>query len=168
MERDGVVQLSLQEKSRILTDNIYGVDIDPQAVEVAQLSLYLKLLEEETTGSARQYTLQFHRPLLPSLAENVKFGNSLIAPDDLKRCRAAFLDGNQREALKPFDWEAEFPAAMKAGGFDCIVGNPPYVRIQTMREWAPWKSESTRNCISPAGRATTTFTVSSWNEVFAC
>ena len=50
VKRDGAVLLSLKEKSKILTDNIYGVDIDPQAVEVTQLSLYLKLLEDETTG----------------------------------------------------------------------------------------------------------------------
>src|SRR5207302_1657083 len=65
VQRNGALYLNLQAKSRILLDNIYGVDIDPQAVEVAQLSLYLKLLEEETTASARQYMMEFHQPLLP-------------------------------------------------------------------------------------------------------
>ena len=57
------------------------VDLDPQAVEVAQLSLYLKLLEDETTASARQHYLDFHEALLPSLHKNVVRGNSLIGLD---------------------------------------------------------------------------------------
>jgi len=116
---DGYWHLSLQQKREILLNNIYGVDIDHQAVEVAQLSLYLKLLEEETTASAHDYQLEFHETLLPSLANNVKQGNSLIAsdfsvfPEDLVRVHA-------------FDWPVQFPAIMKAGGFDAIVGNPPW------------------------------------------
>ncbi len=43
--------------------------------------------------------------------------------------------------INPFDWNAAFPEAMKAGGFDCVLGNPPYIRIQTMKEWAPWEVE---------------------------
>ena len=117
-----------KEKSKILTDNIYGVDIDPQAVEVTQLSLYLKLLEDETTGSSRQFTLDFHRPLLPSLANNIKCGNSLIDPGYfLGKLK---FDPEEMEAMRPFDWKQGFPDATKAGGFDCIVGNPPYRMLQ--------------------------------------
>ena len=43
--------------------------------------------------------------------------------------------------VNPFDWKPAFPEAMKAGGFDCIIGNPPYIRIQTMKEWAPLEVE---------------------------
>jgi len=116
---DGFWHLSLKQKREILLNNIYGVDIDYQAVEVAQLSLYLKLLEEETTASARQYQLELRETLLPSMADNIKQGNSLIAsdfsliPEDLLRVRA-------------FDWPVQFSAIMKAGGFDAIVGNPPW------------------------------------------
>ena len=127
LEREGVLHLSLQEKSRILTDNIYGVDIDPQAVEVAQLSLYLKLLEDETTASARQYTLDFHRPLLPSLADNIKCGNSLIGPDYF--AGTVSRDPKEIEEVNAFEWKQGFPDAMKAGGFDCIIGNPPYIQL---------------------------------------
>jgi len=116
---DGYWHLSLKQKREILLNNIYGVDIDHQAVEVAQLSLYLKLLEEETTFSAHKYQLEFRETLLPALTDNIKQGNSLIAsdfsviPDDLVRVRA-------------FDWPVQFPTIMKAGGFTAIVGNPPW------------------------------------------
>ncbi|MFH1109881.1 MAG: N-6 DNA methylase [Planctomycetota bacterium] len=127
MKRNNALYLSLQEKARILTDNIYGVDIDSQAVEVAQLSLYLKLLEEETTASARQYTLDFHRPLLPSLADNIKCGNSLIDSEFYNDNVGLFDDKELRTKVNTFDWKPEFPNIFKDGGFNAIVGNPPYV-----------------------------------------
>jgi hypothetical protein len=82
MPREGGLHLSLQKKREILVNNIYGVDIDNQAVEVAQLSLYLKLLQDETPGSARQYFLDFEQQaLLPTLNKNIACGNSLIGRD---------------------------------------------------------------------------------------
>lgn len=80
---DKTLQLSLKQKRAILTNNIYGVDIDAQAVEVAQLSLYLKLLEDETTASARLYQIELGDKLLPSLSKNIIGGNSLIDWDIL-------------------------------------------------------------------------------------
>ena len=59
VERDGVLHLTVEKKREILLNNIYGVDIDQQAVEVTQLSLYLKLLEDETISSARNYHSRF-------------------------------------------------------------------------------------------------------------
>ncbi len=132
IKREGVLHLSLEEKGRILTDNIYGVDIDQQAVEVSQLSLYLKLLEEETTASARQYMLDFHRPLLPSLADNIKCGNSLIGPDYFYGMLIPDIDELKR--VNPFDWKKGFPNAMKDGGFDCVIGNPPWGSLLTPRD----------------------------------
>src|SRR5207245_1463115 len=82
IERDGKLYLSLRKKREILLNSIYGVDIDAQAVEVCQLSLYLKLLKDETTVSAHQYLLDFEKQaLLPSLANNIVCGNSLIGRD---------------------------------------------------------------------------------------
>ncbi len=133
IKRDGIFHLSLEEKGRILTDNIYGVDIDQQAVEVSQLSLYLKLLEEETTASARQYVLDFHRPLLPSLSENIKCGNSLIGHDFYNNRQQDFLDPDSTRNVNAFDWHVEFKQIIDAGGFDAIVGNPPYVRMETFK-----------------------------------
>ena len=121
----GDVHLTVGLKRQILRDNIYGVDLDGQAVEVTQLSLYLKMLEgEDRTTIQRQRELFKDEPaLLPPLQDNIKCGNSLIAsdfslvPEDLLRVNA-------------FDWETGFRGIMKAGGFDAVIGNPPYIRIQ--------------------------------------
>ncbi len=126
--------LSLKQKQKILTNNVYGVDLDSQAVEVTQLSLYLKLLEDETTATAQETWVMFKEQLLPNLKNNIICGNSLIGTD--------ILEGNlfNREdelKLKPMDIEDAFPEVMKKGGFDAIVGNPPYVRMQTLRSLEP-------------------------------
>lgn len=117
----GDVHLTSDLKRRILTASIYGVDLDPGAVEVSQLSLYLKMLEGEsrTTLAKNRELFGPDVPLLPPLQDNVKCGNSLIAsdfsvnPDDLTRVRA-------------FDWPEGFREIMQAGGFDAVIGNPPY------------------------------------------
>jgi len=139
IKRDGKLYLSLSKKREILLNNIYGVDIDAQAVEVCQLSLYLKLLQEETEASTHQYLLDFEhtaqmKQLLPDLSKNIVCGNSLIGRD--------ILDGqlfatDEERKLNPMDFDDAFPDIMKTGGFDAIVGNPPYIRIQTMRETNP-------------------------------
>jgi adenine-specific DNA-methyltransferase len=132
IDREGKLYLSLRAKREILLNNIFGVDIDSQAVEVAQLSLYLKLLEEETTASAQQYLLEFARTarlkkLLPDLGKNIVCGNSLIGWDI---SNGNLFHAEDERKLNPMNFEDVFPKTMKRGGFDAIVGNPPYVRIQ--------------------------------------
>jgi hypothetical protein len=120
-EATGDLHLTVDLKRRILRETIHGVDLDPQAVEVTQLSLYLKMLENENRATLANERDLFgsDEALLPPLENNIKCGNSLIAsdfslvPDDLVRVHA-------------FDWPVQFPAIMKAGGFDAVVGNPPY------------------------------------------
>lgn len=114
--------------------NIYGVDIDAQAVEVAQLSLYLKLLEDETTASAHQQQMALREALLPSLSKNIVSGNSLIGWDILE---GKLFDSGEERKLNPMSFEDAFPEVMKGGGFDAIVGNPPYIRIQTLQDTNP-------------------------------
>ncbi len=123
---DGSLALSLVQKREILLRNIYGVDIDAQAVEVAQLSLFLKLLEDETTATARQQMTLKHA-LLPNLNDNIKCGNSLVGYDILD---GHLFEPTEERKLNPMDFTQAFPEVMKRGGFDAIVGNPPYVRIQ--------------------------------------
>ncbi len=132
-------QLTIAEKKRILTTHIFGVDIDAQAVEVSKLSLLLKAMEgetDETVGKSRQL---FHERALPNLSNNIKCGNSLIGPDYFSG--RLIPDPDEMKRVNPFDWNREFPEAMKSGGFDCVIGNPPYIRIQTMKEWAPLEVE---------------------------
>jgi len=93
-------QLSFEDKVNILKNNIFGVDLDPKAAEIAQLNLLLRAVEK--------------RKLLPMLQYNIKIGNSLIDDSKIADNRA-------------FDWNEEFKKIMKEGGFDVIIGNPPYV-----------------------------------------
>ena len=125
IERDGAFYLSLHQKKEILIKNIYGVDLDAQAVEVAQLSLFLKLLEDETTASARGHQLEFKETMLPSLDKNIIHGNSLVGWDILD---GRLFEGNDERKLYPLDFVGAFPKVMLRGGFDAIVGNPPYGR----------------------------------------
>ncbi len=124
IKRDGQLYLSLRKKREILLNNIYGVDIDAQAVEVCQLSLYLKLLQEETEASAHQYLLDFaKRALLPSLSKNIVCGNSLIGTDILE---GQLFARDEEHKLNPMNFEDAFPDVIERGGFDAVVGNPPY------------------------------------------
>lgn len=121
-ERDGKLHLTLKKKKEILLNNVYGVDIDFQATEVTQLSLYLKLLEDVTMHDAHQFGL-FKETILPDLRKNIINGNSLIGRDIIEGQLFAEVDENK---LKPMNFEDAFPEVMKRGGFDAVVGNPPY------------------------------------------
>lgn len=133
----GQWRLTTTEKHAILLGTIYGVDIDRQAVEVTKLSLLLKVLEGESDETLRHFGL-FGERALPSLERNVKCGNSLIGTDAL---HGLFPDAEELKRINPFDWKREFPRAFADGGFDVVIGNPPYIRIQTMQEWAPREVE---------------------------
>ncbi len=91
------------KKVEILKKNIFGVDLDPKAVEIAQLNLLLQISERKQR--------------LPLLQSNIKVGNSLIDDPSVSD--------------KAFKWEEEFPEVMKEGGFDIIIGNPPYFNVKS-------------------------------------
>ncbi|NLO72789.1 MAG: N-6 DNA methylase [candidate division WS1 bacterium] len=118
-------RLTIQERKRILLNNIFGVDIDRQAVEVTKLNLLLKCLEGVTRETADATLQLFHERLLPNLDENIKCGNSLIGSDYF--ADRLLPDEEELRRVNPFDWEQGFPEIMKAGGFDCVIGNPPYL-----------------------------------------
>ena len=129
----GEWRLTTDERKRILLNNIYGVDIDPQAVEVTKLSLLLKVLEGEDEQSIGKQMALFQERVLPDLANNIKCGNSLIGPDFHENQQMSLLDEEEMYRVNAFDWENEFKEVMKAGGFDAIIGNPPYVRQELLR-----------------------------------
>lgn len=109
----------------VVTKNLFGVDLDPQAVEVAKLNLWIRLMAAEKDS----LRMKLHDParrkasmsLLPALASNFKRGNSLI-------------DDPEVAGKAAFNWEKEFP---EIRGFDVVIGNPPYERIQVMQANAP-------------------------------
>ena len=147
----GQWKLTTAERKRILLNNIYGVDIDPQAVEVTKLSLLLKVLEGESEETLANQLRLFHERALPDLAGNIKCGNSLIGPDYYNGHQLNMLDEEERYRINVFDWKAEFPAIFKAGGFDAVIGNPPYVSIQTMNERGPEEVNYFNSRYSSAG-----------------
>jgi type I restriction-modification system DNA methylase subunit len=110
-ELDFISDTIFTKKAKILQNNIYGVDLDRQAVEIAQLNLLLKIAEKKQR--------------LPLLGENIKCGNSLISDEKYA--------GN-----KAFVWEDEFSEIYENGGFDVIIGNPPYVRQEEFGEIKPY------------------------------
>jgi len=135
--RDSVVdvkgewRLTTAKKKEILLNNIYGVDIDPQAVEVTKLSLLLKVLED-LNG---QLTLGMNR-LLPDLGNNIKCGNSLVGEDYFSEF-SEMISQEERIRINALDWQEAFPEVFAQGGFDVVIGNPPYVR---MEEFLPIKT----------------------------
>jgi hypothetical protein len=120
-------RLTLGEKKRILTEHIFGVDIDRQAVEVTKLSLLLKVLEDEDSRTMGRQLALFPDRILPNIDSNIKCGNSLIDP--AYYAGQMIADKDEIRQVNPLDWRREFPAIMEDGGFDCIVGNPPYINI---------------------------------------
>lgn len=122
--RGGEWRLTTAERKRILLNNIYGVDIDRQAVEVTKLSLLLKVLEGENDETISKQLKLFQERALPDLGNNIKCGNSLIGWDILEDNPS--LTQEEIELINPFDWEKEFPEIFQRGGFSVVIGNPPY------------------------------------------
>jgi len=125
----GEYHLTIDERKRILMDNIYGVDIDPQAVEVTKLSLHLRVLEGETGETLDGQLALIRQPALPDLEANIRCGNSLIGPDFYKQYDIGLFSDDEIRRINVFDWnddEAGFGKIMKEGGFDVVMGNPPY------------------------------------------
>jgi len=119
---DNGYRLATAKKKEILLNNIHGVDIDAQAVEVTKLSLLLKVLE----NASGQLGLGMER-VLPDLGNNIKCGNSLIGFDYFEG--QMFADEEERASVNAFDWRNEFKDVFARGGFDVVIGNPPYIQL---------------------------------------
>lgn len=109
-------------KKQILLNNIFGVDIDEQAVEVTKLSLLIKCLEGETEATVAEQLI--NDKVLPTLDNNILCGNSLINHDFYEG--GLFPTAKEMRKINTFDWKQGFAEVFKAGGFDCVIGNPPY------------------------------------------
>lgn len=104
-------------ENKILTENLFGVDLDPQATEIAAVNLMLKALRKGEK-----------LPLI--LEENIKLGNSLISGSSEELSRY-FADPQEK---RPFNWKQQFPEIFARGGFDCVIGNPPWTLQLTKEE----------------------------------
>lgn len=130
-------KLTISERKRILLNNIHGVDIDPQAVEVTKLSLLLKVLEGDVDPYLKQQlSMSFMTErALPDLGNNIKCGNSLIGPDFYDGKNLSLFGVEEMEKINTFDWNSKekgFGEIMSKGGFDAVIGNPPYFNVETL------------------------------------
>ncbi|MCE9555681.1 MAG: Eco57I restriction-modification methylase domain-containing protein [Planctomycetes bacterium] len=165
-DKKGVWYLAPDFKAALLTHCLHGVDIDQQAVEVTVMSLYLKMLEGQLPPNWQKDWLE--NELLPSLDNNIRCGNSLIDSADFDRYVTDTQGGlfppdeDVRFRINRFDWASrtrgfgtllDSQAEKQRGrrGFDCIIGNPPYIRVQELNKWAPdecefykWRYESAK------------------------
>jgi len=112
----GKLDFDTFRRKEILGKNIYGVDLDRQAVEIAQLNLLLKTLST--------------RERLPML-KNICQGNSLISGSEQELLK---YFGKDWQSKHPFNWQEEFPEVFAKGGFDVVIGNPPYVNIHNLTQ----------------------------------
>ena len=133
----GAKQITLRAKQALVTQCVYGVDINPYAVEVTRFSLSLKLLEGESAPTIAEHLGWSEAKVLPSFNDSIRCGNSLIDDDYYQFNPDAEDDDELSLRVRPFEWQHEFPFLAQTGGFDAIVGNPPYVRIQNMVQYAP-------------------------------
>ena len=101
-------------EERILTENLYGVDLDAQAVEITMLNLSLKAVKT--------------REKLPYMGDHIKCGNSLISGSKEEMMEHF---GDLWKEKKAFEWREAFPEVFKQGGFDVVIGNPPYYSMET-------------------------------------
>jgi len=150
----GAWRLTTAERKRILLAHIFGVDVDAQAVEVTKMSLLLKVLEGENAGTLSAQLSLFKERALPDLGDNIKCGNSLVGPDFYNDPQMSLLPADEQYRVNAFDWRTGFPQVFSGPepGFDAVIGNPPYIRIQTMKEWAPREVEYYKKRYRAAGK----------------
>lgn len=130
---DNNTTLTIEGKRKLISDCIYAVDIDPEAVEVARMSLSLKVIDNVEFHENYQELGIYGNQILNNVGNNVKCGNTLVSFDISEKYPN--INRNEEQLLKtnPFDWNSEtgFQEIFNANnGFDFIVGNPPYVEVK--------------------------------------
>jgi hypothetical protein len=129
-------RLTIAERKRILLDNIHGVDLDAAAVEVTKLNLLLKCLEGETSQTLGFQQRLFRERALPDLGRNILCGNSLIGTDVIASAAWNEMSDDEKRRINPFDYQQAFARIFKQGGFDAVIGNPPYGAFASSAEAA--------------------------------
>lgn len=116
-----------QEMKSVLSNNLFGVDINSESVEITRLALWLR-------------TALPNKPL-GVLDKNILCGNSLVGSDFYNNKSTKLFSEENRELVNIFDWDKAFPEIFKNGGFDCVIGNPPYIKLQHFRKAQPEVTE---------------------------
>jgi hypothetical protein len=121
-------QLAIEEKKRILANNLFGVDIDVNAVEFTKLSLLLKCMEGETSATIQRLKI-YHERMLPNIDGNICCGNSVVSEDIYEGKNLALFTDKDMQKINAFEWNKNFPQVFKNGGFDIVISNPPYTYL---------------------------------------
>jgi len=129
--------LTLEGRRAILNSCIYGVDINPEAVEVAKMSLSLKLIDNYLPSDFGAVGI-LGSQILKGVGENIRCGNSLVGEDIQTFAPSIFDNAVQLQATNAFDWQTAFPEVFEEGGFDYVVGNPPYVEVKNYNVSLPY------------------------------
>lgn len=129
--------LTVEGKRAIINHCLYGVDINPEAVEVAKMSLSLKIIDSYMPFDFGAVGILGAR-ILKDVGANIKCGNSLVGNDVLTLFPDLENDIEQLQATNAFDWQAAFPNVFRNGGFDYVVGNPPYVEVKNYNLALPY------------------------------
>jgi type I restriction-modification system DNA methylase subunit len=131
IETEDGLHLSPHCSQTIINQCLYGVDIDAEAVEVSRMSLALRYLEKTSMLSTEPHLL------LKGIGLNIRQGNSLVGPDIV----GLGIDAEKTiHETMPFDWHNKktgFGEIMEKGGFDAVVGNPPYIEVKRYKAWLP-------------------------------
>ena len=133
---DGKVTLTLEGRKAIINQCIYGVDINPEAVEVSKLSLSLKLIDNYKPQDFEAVGIMGSQ-ILQGIGNNIKCGNSLVGIDIETVCPSIAKNIKELQATNAFDWKTEFPEVFEKGGFDFVIGNPPYVEVKNYNVGLP-------------------------------
>ena len=127
--QDRNVNLTIEGRKAIINNCLYGVDINPEAVEVAKMALSLKLIDNYAPKDFGAVGI-LGSQILNGIGANIRCGNSLVSPDIEEVCPAIAENSQELQATNAFSWQRAFPEVFEQGGFDYIIGNPPYVEVR--------------------------------------
>lgn len=128
--------LNINGRRKLINNCIYGVDINPEAVEVSKMSLCLRLIDNYSPEDFDAVGL-LGSQILKGIGANIRCGNSLVGTDIEQHYPTITDNMRELQETNAFDWESSFPAVFEKGGFDFVVGNPPYVEVKNYNVGLP-------------------------------
>lgn len=134
---NGKSTLTIEGRKTIISNCLYGVDINPEAVEVAKMSLSLKLIDNYAPKDFGAVGI-LGPQILKGVGRNIRCGNSLVSSDIETLFPSISENLHELQATNAFDWQVAFPEVFEKGGFDFVIGNPPYVEVKNYNLELPY------------------------------
>ena len=128
--------LNINGRRKLINNCIYGVDINPEAVEVSKMSLCLRLIDNYSPEDFDAVGL-LGSQILKGIGANIRCGNTLVGTDIEQHFPAIVDNMRELQETNAFNWESSFPSVFENGGFDFVVGNPPYVEVKNYNVGLP-------------------------------